>query len=42
MLLLFDRTFVAGSFRRAWAERRGFHLAMVATWLPPGFESLAL
>jgi len=34
LLFLFDRTFVAGSFRRAWAERRGFHLALAATWLP--------
>ncbi len=34
LLFLFDRTFVAGSFRRAWAERRGFHLAHAATWLP--------
>lgn len=34
LLLLYDRTFVAGSFRRAWAERRGFHLALAATWLP--------
>jgi tetratricopeptide (TPR) repeat protein len=34
LLFLFDRTFVAGSFRRAWAERRGFHLALAATWIP--------
>jgi len=34
LLFLFDRTFVAGGFRRAWAERRGFHLALAATWLP--------
>jgi tetratricopeptide (TPR) repeat protein len=34
LLLLYDRTFVAGSFRRAWAERRGFHLTLAATWLP--------
>lgn len=34
LVFLYDRTFVAGSFRRAWAERRRFHLALVATWLP--------
>ncbi len=33
LIFLYDRTFVAGSFRRAWAERRGFHLALAATWL---------
>ncbi len=31
--LLYDRTFVAGSFRGAWRERRGLHLALAATWL---------
>ncbi len=34
LLILFDRTFVAGTFRRAWTERRGFYLALAATWLP--------
>ncbi len=34
LLLLFDRTFASGSFRRAWAERRGFYLVLAATWLP--------
>lgn len=33
LLFLYDRTFVAGSFRRAWAERRGFHLGLAATWV---------
>lgn len=32
--LLYDRTFVAGSFRAAWQARRHFHLALVATWIP--------
>ncbi len=36
LLFLYDRTFVAGSFRRAWAERRSFHLALAATWLITG------
>jgi len=34
LLLLYDRTFVGGSFRQAWAQRRGFYLALAATWLP--------
>lgn len=34
LLLLYDRTFVAGGFRAAWLERRGFYLALAATWIP--------
>ncbi len=34
LLFLFDRTFVTGSFRRTWTERRGFYLALAATWIP--------
>jgi len=37
MILLYDRTFVAGSFRGAWLHRRGFYLALGATWLPLPF-----
>ncbi len=33
LVFLYDRTFVAGSFRRAWAERRGIHVALASTWL---------
>ena len=33
MALLFDRTFVAGSFRAAWRQRRWFYLGLAATWL---------
>lgn len=33
LVLLYDRTFVAGSFREAWARRRGYYLALGATWL---------
>ncbi len=33
LLLFYDRTFVAGSFRAAWRQRRGLHLALAATWL---------
>lgn len=34
LVLLYDRTFVAGSFREAWSRRRWVHLALFATWLP--------
>ena len=33
LLLLYDRTFLAGSFRGAWQARGKFHLALAATWL---------
>ncbi|HUL54924.1 MAG TPA: tetratricopeptide repeat protein [Opitutaceae bacterium] len=33
LVFLYDRTFVAGSFRAAWRRRR-LHLALAATWLP--------
>jgi len=33
LVLLFDRTFVAGSFRAAWGQRRRFYLALAGTWL---------
>jgi tetratricopeptide (TPR) repeat protein len=32
MTLLYDRTFVSGSFRAAWRERKGFYLSLAATW----------
>lgn len=31
-VLLYDRTFVAGSFREAWRRRRGFHVALATSW----------
>ena len=34
LVLLYDRTFVAGSFREAWRRRGGMHVALAATWLP--------
>lgn len=34
LLLLYDRTFAAGSFAGAWRQRRGFHLALLASWIP--------
>ncbi len=36
LVLLYDRTFFAGSFRAAWRQRRGLHLMLFATWLPLG------
>ena len=33
MVLLYDRTFVAGSFRAAWAARARYYLGLGATWL---------
>ena len=34
LVLLYDRTFVAGSFREAWRRRGGLHVVLAATWLP--------
>jgi tetratricopeptide (TPR) repeat protein len=33
LLLLYDRTFVAGSFGAAWRTRRGTYLALAGTWV---------
>lgn len=33
LVLLYDRTFVAGSFREAWRRHGRQHLALFATWL---------
>ncbi|HXA80955.1 MAG TPA: tetratricopeptide repeat protein [Opitutaceae bacterium] len=37
MVLLYDRTFVAGSFRAAWQQRRKLYLGLAATWLLLGY-----
>ena len=37
LVLLYDRTFVAGSFRAAWRERRVYYVALAATWLLLGW-----
>lgn len=34
LVLLYDRTFAAGSFGEAWRRRRGYYLALAATWVP--------
>ena len=33
IVFLYDRTFVAGAFAAAWRARRGYYLALAATWL---------
>ena len=37
MVLFFDRTFFAGTFRAAWRRRRGFYVALAGTWLLLGW-----
>ena len=32
VVLLYDRAFVSGSFRRAWREHRGLYLSLASTW----------
>ena len=32
IVLLYDRTFLAGSFREAWRRRSGLYLALAASW----------
>ncbi len=33
VVFLYDRTFVAGTFREAWRRRRGFYLMLASSWL---------
>ncbi len=33
LVLLYDRTFVSGTFRAAWRQRRGLYLGLFASWL---------
>lgn len=33
LVLLYDRTFVAGNFGEAWRRRRGYYLGLAASWL---------
>ena len=37
LVLLYDRTFVAGSWGAAWAKRKGFYFSLGATWLLLGW-----
>jgi protein O-mannosyl-transferase len=34
VVLLYDRTFLGGSFREAWRRRKALHLALAACWVP--------
>jgi tetratricopeptide (TPR) repeat protein len=38
MVLLYDRTFVAGSFRGAWERHRGILISLAACWAPLAFQ----
>ena len=35
-VLLYDRTFISGTFTAAWRRHRGLYLALAATWIPLG------
>jgi protein O-mannosyl-transferase len=37
MVLLYDRTFVSGSFREAWARHRRLYLGLASSWLLLGY-----
>jgi len=41
MVLLYDRTFVAGTFREAWRQRRKFYLGLASTWVLLGYLVIA-
>jgi len=38
MVLLYDRTFVSGSFREAWRRRWPLYLALASTWILLGYS----
>jgi tetratricopeptide (TPR) repeat protein len=40
LMLLYDRTWVSGSFRAAWQQRGGWHVALASTWVLLGFSLL--
>jgi tetratricopeptide (TPR) repeat protein len=33
LIALYDRTFIAGTWRAAWKERRGFYIGLALTWV---------
>ena len=37
VVLLYDRTFIAGSFREAWRRRKALHLGLASTWILLGY-----
>ena len=42
LVLLYDRTFVAGSFREAWRQRQRLYLGLAGTWLVLGWLMVGL
>ncbi len=42
MVLLYDRTFVSGSFREAWTRRRRLYLELASTWVLLGWLMVGL
>lgn len=38
MVFLYDRTFVAGSFRDAWRERKRYYFGLAGIWLPLAYS----
>ena len=42
LVLLYDRTFVSGSFSRAFRQRWPLYLALAATWIPLGLPMATL
>ena len=36
-ILLWDRTFVSGTFRSCWEKHKILHIALFASWIPLGF-----
>jgi tetratricopeptide (TPR) repeat protein len=38
IVLLYDRTFLSGTFRTAWKQRRQLYLALAATWILLGWQ----
>jgi len=41
IVLLYDRTFVSGDFKRSWRQHRALHLGLGSTWLILGVLALA-
>src|ERR1035441_9461592 len=42
IVLLYDRTFMAGTFGAAWRRRRGWYLGLFCTWLVLGFTVVCM
>ena len=41
IVLLYDRTFLSGSFRDAWRRRRWYYIGLAATWIPLAYFVLS-